>query len=92
MAESGDFDAFFVYAAFSGFAGAEDDEVSVGEIGNASDGCDAEFWPLPRTRKESSGLPGTKLPWVAMWRMRRPLMLSRRDCSVKSWLKSLVPG
>ena len=43
MAESGDFDAFFVYAAFSGFAGAEDDEVSVGEIGNASDGGDAEF-------------------------------------------------
>ena len=43
MAESGDFDAFFVYAAFSGFAGAEDDEVSVGEIGNASDGGNAEF-------------------------------------------------
>ena len=43
MAESGDFDAFFVYAAFSGFAGAEDDEVGVGEIGNASDGGDAEF-------------------------------------------------
>ena len=46
MTESCDFDAFFVYATFSGFAGAEDDEVGVGKIGDAFDGGDAEFLPI----------------------------------------------
>ena len=46
MTETSYFDAFFVYAAFSGFAGSEDDEVGVGEIGDAFDGGDAEFLPI----------------------------------------------
>ena len=46
MTDARDFDAFFVYTAFSRFAGAEDDEVGIGQGGHALDGGDAEFFAV----------------------------------------------
>ena len=55
MPESGDFHAFCGHAAFSGFAGAEDDEVSACEVFHAFDRGNGQFFAVS---EEEEGVVG----------------------------------
>ena len=58
VTHSGDFESFGVHAAFSSFAGAEDDEVSSGEVFHAFDVWDAEFFAVAEEDEGFVGVAG----------------------------------